>query len=99
MSSADNITINGEDIVKLARGVRLRTDEVRGQTVLLAPERAMALDEIAITIVNELDGERSIDKLCDDFAERFNAPREQIAGDVLAFVQELANRRMIEVKE
>jgi pyrroloquinoline quinone biosynthesis protein D len=45
-------------IVKLARGVRLRRDDIRGQTVLLAPELAMALDEIAIKIVEALDGKR-----------------------------------------
>ncbi len=99
MSSTDSVIIKTSDIVKLARGVRLLTDDVRGQTVLLAPERAMALDDIAITIVNALDGVSSVSVLSDDFAARFNAPGEQILSDVLAFVQELANRRMIEVKE
>ncbi len=97
MSETGSVTIKSVDIVKLARGVRLRVDEVRGQTVLLAPERAMALDDIAVVIVNSLDGIRSIDEICDDFSIRFSAPRGQIASDVLAFVQELANRRMIEV--
>lgn len=98
MSETDSVTIEAGNIVKLARGVRLRTDEVRGQTVLLAPERAMALDDIAILIVNEMDGERSIDAICDDLAKRFDASREQIGADVLAFVQEMANRRLIEVR-
>ncbi|KAB2698127.1 pyrroloquinoline quinone biosynthesis peptide chaperone PqqD [Brucella haematophila] len=97
MSATDSVTIKAADIVRLARGVRLRVDEVRGQTVLLAPERAMALDDIAILIVNALDGVRSVDAICDAFALEFNAPREQVGSDVLAFVQELANRRMIEV--
>ncbi len=97
MSEAENVAINPADIVKLARGVRLREDEVRGRTVLLAPERAMALDDIAVLIVKALDGVRSLDAICDDFAVRFAAPRDQIAGDVLAFVRELANRRMIEI--
>ncbi len=98
-SMSDSVTILASNIVKLARGVRLRVDDVRGQTVLLAPERAMAVDEIAVTIVNALDGVRSIDAICDQFATDYNAPRDQIGGDVLKFVQELANRRMIEVVE
>jgi pyrroloquinoline quinone biosynthesis protein D len=89
--------IDGLMVVKLARGVRLRDDAVRGQKVLLAPERAMALDEIAVRIVEALDGERSLDRITEDFAAEFGAPREEIAGDVTAFVQELADRRMLEI--
>jgi len=89
--------ITGSMIVKLPRGVRLREDPVRGQMVLLAPERAMALDEIAVKIVEALDGVRSLDRIADDFAEAFQAPRDQIATDIIAFVQELANRRMLEI--
>jgi pyrroloquinoline quinone biosynthesis protein D len=97
MTEEASIAITGGMIVKLARGVRLRRDDVRGQTVLLAPELAMALDEIAIKIVEALDGKRSIDTIADDFAAEFQAPREQIATDVLAFIRELANRRMLQV--
>jgi pyrroloquinoline quinone biosynthesis protein D len=97
MTGETSVVITGSMIVKLARGVRLRRDDVRGQTVLLAPELAMALDEIAIKIVEALDGKRSIDTIADDFAAEFQAPREQIATDVLAFMRELANRRMLQV--
>jgi pyrroloquinoline quinone biosynthesis protein D len=89
--------IDGTTVAKLARGVRLRDDAVRGQKVLLAPERAMALDEIAVKIVEALDGERSIDVIADRFATEFGAPREEIIADVLAFVQELSDRRMLEI--
>jgi pyrroloquinoline quinone biosynthesis protein D len=89
--------IDGATIARLARGVRLRDDAVRGQQVLLAPERAMALDEIAVRIVHALDGARSIDAITDAFAAEFGAPRDQIAGDVIAFVQELSDRRMLEI--
>lgn len=97
MSLQDQTTIIGSMVVKLPRGVRLRPDPVRGQTVLLAPERAMALDDIAIKIVEALDGVRSLDQIADDFAVEFQAPRDQIALDILAFIQELANRRMLDV--
>ncbi|MDM9645938.1 pyrroloquinoline quinone biosynthesis peptide chaperone PqqD [Rhizobium sp. S163] len=95
--SEDTVAITGSMVVKLARGVRLRHDSVRGQTVLLAPELAMAVDEIAVKIIEALDGERNLDTIADDFAAEFQAPREQIATDVLAFIRELANRRMLQV--
>jgi pyrroloquinoline quinone biosynthesis protein D len=95
--NADTPVISGSSVVKLARGVRLREDPVRGQTVLLAPERAMALDDIAVAIVEALDGKRSLDQIADDFAKKFEAPVAQIAEDVKAFAHELANRRMLEI--
>lgn len=98
MSEAPSKTvIGGATVARLARGVRLRKDEVRGQMVLLAPERALALDDIAQRIVEALDGERSVDQIAEDFAAAFQAPKEQIAADVTAFVQELSDRRMLEI--
>jgi pyrroloquinoline quinone biosynthesis protein D len=95
--SEDTVAITSAMVVKLARGVRLRHDPVRGQTVLLAPELAMAVDEIAVKIVEALDGKRDLDTIADDFAAEFQAPREQIATDVLAFIRELAIRRLLQV--
>lgn len=91
------IAIGADTVVRLARGVRLRDDPVRGQKVLLAPERAMALDEIAVKIVEALDGERSVEQIAEAFAREFNAPRDEIAEDIIAFLRELADRRMLEV--
>jgi pyrroloquinoline quinone biosynthesis protein D len=96
---ADAPVISGSSVVKLARGVRLREDHVRGRTVLLAPERAMALDNIAVAIVQGLDGKRSLDRIASDFAAQFGAPVAQIASDVEAFIHELAIRRMLEIVE
>lgn len=40
----------------LPRGVRLHHDNVRGQEVLLGPERALMLDQIACEILKRVDG-------------------------------------------
>ncbi|MQW88853.1 pyrroloquinoline quinone biosynthesis peptide chaperone PqqD [Sinorhizobium saheli] len=97
--SGDAPRISGSSVVKLARGVRLREDPVRGQTVLLAPESAMALDDIAVAIVEALDGKRSLERIAADFAEKFDAPVARIAEDVETFIHELAVRRMLEIVE
>lgn len=98
MSEPSAVTVTGETIAKLARGVRLREDPIRGQNVLLAPERALALDEIAVMIVNALDGERSLDAIAEEFSVKFEAPKDQILSDVIAFVDEFSKRRMLELK-
>jgi pyrroloquinoline quinone biosynthesis protein D len=94
--TTDGRPIGPSSIVKLARGVRLREDGVRKQMVLLAPERAIALDEIAVAIVQALDGQKTLDDIASGFAQQFEAPKEQVLGDILSFVREFANRRMLE---
>ena len=65
-ANAARPAIDGCTVVFLARGVRLREDAVRNQTVLLAPERVIALDEIAVAIIKEIDGHRNLDRIADD---------------------------------
>jgi pyrroloquinoline quinone biosynthesis protein D len=97
MSEQQIVTITAATVIKLPRGVRLHEDPVRKQMVLLAPERALALDEIAVTIVRALDGLRSLDAIADGFASDFGAPKDQVLADIIAFAQEFANRRMLEI--
>ena len=85
----------GERIPVLPRGVRLHFDTVRGQNVLLAPERSLFLDEIGHAILSELDGQRSISKISAKLATTYNAPVEAISDDVSEFLDDLANKRVI----
>lgn len=82
----------------LLGGVRVHWDEVRGRWFLLAPERAIALDEIGAAILAETDGARSLGEIVGRLAARYDAPPERIAGDVRAFLAGLVERRMAEVR-
>ncbi len=84
-------------IVSLAHGVRIRHDSVRDHTVLLAPERTIALDPIAVAILETLDGVRDIDAVSSHLAEIYSSPVDQIRNDVAAFLTEMHNRRFVEV--
>ncbi len=97
MSAAPAVPVTAQTVARLARGVRLREDPVRGQTVLLAPERALALDDIAVMIVNALDGERNLGAISEEFSVKFEAPKEQILADVIAFIEDFSKRRMLEL--
>jgi pyrroloquinoline quinone biosynthesis protein D len=96
-AGGSGVVVTGATVARLARGVRLREDAVRGQTVLLAPERALALDEIAVEIVKALDGARDLDTIAGDFARRFEAPPDQVLADVIAFIREFSDRRLLEI--
>lgn len=97
MSGEGVLGIDGQTVAKLARGVRLREDAARGQTVLLAPERALALDDIAVAIVNALDGVKTLDEIAGSFALQFEAPKDEILHDIIGFIREFASRRMVEL--
>ena len=71
------------------RGFRLRHDPVRGAWVVLAPERLFLLDEPAVEVLKLVDGARSVPQIVDSLAVKFAAPRETIAADVAAMLQDL----------
>ena len=80
----------------LLRGVRTHWDAVRGNWVLLAPERAIALDEIGAAILAETDGKTPFAEIVERLAAKYNAPPEQIATDARRFLTALIERRMAE---
>jgi pyrroloquinoline quinone biosynthesis protein D len=80
---------------RLAPHVRLKFDERRDQWVVLAPERLLMPDEIAMEVLHRCDGQTSIAAMVDAFAATFDADREEITGDVLALVQELVDKGVL----
>ena len=81
------------------RGVKFRFDAVRDAWVLLAPEKLFMPDEIAVEILKLIDGARSIDAIIDDLAARFDAPRDMIATDVVAALENLAASGALHLSE
>lgn len=84
--------ITEQTVPSLAPGVKLRFDKTRNAWVLLAPERMFALDEPGVEIVKLADGARTAGGIADDLASRFDAPREAVLSDVIAFFQELIEK-------
>jgi len=81
----------------LPRGVRLRYDEARSEWTLLAPERILKPDGIALEILKRCDGNSTIDAIVDDLARVFSAERDEVARDVHEFLSELAAKRVLEI--
>ncbi|MCB4768105.1 pyrroloquinoline quinone biosynthesis peptide chaperone PqqD [Ancylobacter sp. Lp-2] len=94
-TTSTRLPANG--VPKLARGVRLRHDEARGQWVLLAPERVLQPDPVAVEILKRVDGERTIEAIIDDLILAFSVERGRVAADVDAFLAGLAEKGMVEV--
>lgn len=81
----------------LPRGVRVQDDRVRGGKVLLAPEKAIELDAIGQAILGRVTGDASFDEIVSDLATTYDAPKEQIAGDVQRFLVGLRARMYLGV--
>jgi len=86
------VAIAEDSVPKLPPGVKLQHDRRRDQWIMQAPERVFVPDPIALEIVRRCDGAASVAAIVDDLAASFKAPREVILKDVLAMLQELADK-------
>ena len=89
--------ISGEAKPRLPRGVRLKNDETRGGYVLLAPERVVRADAVAVAILGLCDGTRTLNRLVDELCEVYKGDRARIEADVRALLADLVAKRMVEL--
>ena len=87
-----NISVSETSRPKLPRHAKLKFDETRKVWVILAPERVLAPDEIAVEVLRFCDGVRSVEEMIDALAAKYTAERGAIATDVIAMLQDLADK-------
>jgi pyrroloquinoline quinone biosynthesis protein D len=92
MAAARNISVSETSRPRLPRHAKLKFDETRQRWVILAPERVLAPDEIAVEVLQLCDGVRSVEQMIDQLAEKYAADRQAIATDVIAMLQDLADK-------
>ena len=92
MASSRHISVTEASKPVLPRHARLKFDETRKVWVILAPERVLAPDEIAVEVLQLCDGVRSVAEMIDQLAGKYAAPRDMIATDVIAMLQDLADK-------
>ena len=81
-----NISVSEASRPVLPRHARLKFDETRQRWVILAP------DEAAVEVLQLCDGGRSVEAMIDQLAEKDAAERDAIATDVIAMLQDLADK-------
>ena len=92
MAASRNISVSEASRPLLPRHAKLKFDETRQRWVILAPERVLAPDEIAVEVVQLCDGVRSVEQMIDQLAEKYAAERGAISTDVIAMLQDLADK-------
>jgi pyrroloquinoline quinone biosynthesis protein D len=87
-----NISVSEASRPVLPRHARLKFDETRQRWVILAPERVLAPDEIAVEVLQLCDGVRNVEAIIDQLATKYAAERNAISTDVVAMLQDLADK-------
>jgi len=82
---------------RLARGVRLSEDRVRGGWNLLAPERVLKANSVTVEILKLCDGVRTFGDIVELLAARFDADRARIGSDAGTLLADLSSKRMVEL--
>src|ERR1700704_587101 len=94
-SRSRNISVSEASRPVLPRHSKLKFDETRKVWVILAPERVLAPDEIAVEVLQLCDGVRSVEAIIDQLAAKYTADRGAISTDVIAMLQDLADKAFL----
>ena len=92
----DILKINENVIPKFPKHVKFRFNKARKEWVILAPERLVKLDPIAVEILQLVDGEKTVKIISSELSKKFNAPEETILADVKEMLQDLSDKGFIQ---
>lgn len=93
------IILTPESVPRLPRHIVLRHDKVRDRWVILAPERVLVPDPIAVTVLQRLDGVKTLSQIAADLAGDFTAPADLILSDIMVLLQDLADKTFLTATE
>lgn len=93
-----SIELKDSDTPVILRGVRPHFDKVRNMWLLLAPERALKLDDVGRAILDEVDGKKTFAEIATTLAAKYDAPLERISGDARTYLSGLMARRFVEAR-
>ena len=94
-SEPERLLIGAHSVPALPRHIKLRHDTARNRWMILAPERVLMPDAIALEVLQLCDGQRSVAAIAEALAGQYAAPRERILGDVTSLLQDLADKGVI----
>jgi len=79
----------------LTPGVRLQSDRVTGEPVLLAPEGIVVLNPTAHDIVARCDGRTTVETIVAALAAEYDAPADALREDVTECLAELLGQKLL----
>jgi len=87
--------VASDSVPRFPRHVQFRFDETRRQWIVLAPERVLFPDEIAVHVLQHCDGTATVGEIATALARTFSAPVDTVHADILEMLQSLADKNVI----
>ncbi len=82
---------------RLNSKVRVQTDKVSGKPALLYPEGVLILNPTGAAIVALCDGQRTLTEIVAALAEKYNAPADALASDVVEYLARLRDKGLLDL--
>ncbi len=95
--TATRAIVEEASLPRLPRHVKMRFDQRRNRWIVLAPERVLVPDEIAVEILMRCDGKTSVEAIVEHLAKVYEAAAEEIGDDVAEMLQDLADKGFVEL--
>ena len=89
------LIVQADTKLKIPRHIKLRHDAGRGRWIILAPERVFNPDEIAVVVLQRLDGHRSVSDIAETLSQEYDAPLEVVTDDIVAMLQDLTDKGVL----
>lgn len=81
---------------QMPKHVKMRHDPGRGRWIILAPERVFNPDDVAVSVLKLCDGQNSVKDIAASLAAEYQAPIDVITADIVAMIQDLADKGVID---
>ncbi|RVD60121.1 pyrroloquinoline quinone biosynthesis peptide chaperone PqqD [Mesorhizobium sp. M2D.F.Ca.ET.185.01.1.1] len=81
----------------LPRHVRIQYDPVRRAFAVLSPEKVFWPNEISLDILRRCDGQSTVERIIADLVADYDADRQDVADDVIAFLQEWSDKLLVKL--
>jgi len=81
----------------LPKHVRIQYDPVRQAFAVLSPEKVFWPNEISLDILRRCDGQSIVERIIADLAADYDADQEDVAADVIAFLQEWSDKLLVKL--
>ncbi len=89
------IRIDEASVPRLPPHIKLRFDDTRQRWVVLAPERVLVPDEIAVEILQRCDGVLTVAAIAAVLAEKYAAARDEVTRDIVELLQDLSDKGVV----
>ena len=89
---SERMLITAASVPRLPPHIKLRFDATRERWTLLAPERVLVPDEIAVEILQRCDGVATVGSIAQSLAQKYGAGITEVEGDIIELLQDLADK-------